>query len=63
VDPAGRLQWTAIRHEAWPLQAAEAEIGLNTMAAAAGITLPDIAPVLSFAKRLDVVAWWPRPVR
>ena len=62
-DPAGRLHWTAIRHAVWPLQPAEAEIGTNTMAAAAGVTLPDVAPVLSFAKRLDVVAWWPRPAR
>ena len=30
------------------------------MAAAHGITLPDVDPVLYFAKRLDVVAWWPR---
>ena len=63
ADPDGGLRWTAIRHESWPLQAAEAEIATNTMAAAAGITLPDIAPVLHFAKRLDVVAWWPRPIR
>ena len=60
TDGDGRIHWTAIRHEPWPLQSAEAEIEVNTMAAAAGLTLPDLAPVLSFAKRLDVVAWWPR---
>jgi uncharacterized protein YqjF (DUF2071 family) len=59
ADAAGRLAWTAIRHAAWPLQPAEAEIRVNTMAAAHGITLPADDPVLSFAKRLDVVAWWP----
>jgi uncharacterized protein YqjF (DUF2071 family) len=59
-DADGRIQWTAIRHEPWPLQSAEAEITRDTMAAAAGITLPDVEPVLAFAKRLDVVAWWPR---
>jgi hypothetical protein len=32
------------------------------MSAAAGIALPDVPPLLSFAKRLDVVAWWPRRV-
>ena len=60
ADPAGRLWWTAIRHAPWPLQAAEAEIGVDTMATAHGLTLPDDVPVLYFAKRLDVVAWWPR---
>jgi uncharacterized protein YqjF (DUF2071 family) len=59
-DGEGRIHWTAIRHEPWPLQSAEAEITHDTMAAAAGITLPDTEPVLAFAKRLDVVAWWPR---
>ena len=60
ADPAGRLAWTAIRHAPWPLQPAEAEIRVDTMAAAHGIALPDVDPVLYFAKRLDVVAWWPR---
>ena len=59
ADSTGRRSGT----QPWPLQAAEAEIGTNTMAAAAGITLPDVPPLLHFAKRLDVVAWWPRPAR
>ncbi len=62
ADRAGRLSWTAIRHDPWPLQPAEAEIRVDTMAAAHGITLPDEQPVLQFTKRLDVVAWWPRPI-
>ena len=62
ADPAGHLWWTAIRHEPWPLQQAEAEIRLDTMAAAHGIDLPDGPPVLLFSKRLDVVAWWPRRI-
>jgi hypothetical protein len=41
------------------LQRAEAEIELNTMAAAAGIRLPVIAPLLHFSKRQDMVAWAP----
>jgi uncharacterized protein YqjF (DUF2071 family) len=60
ADAAGRLSWTAIRHAHWPLQPAEAEIRLDTRASAQGLTLPDDGPVLYFAKRLDVVAWWPR---
>ncbi len=59
-DAAGRLSWAAIRHAPWPLQPAEAEIRLNTMAAAHGIALPTEPPLLWFAKRVDVAAWWPR---
>jgi uncharacterized protein YqjF (DUF2071 family) len=62
TDPNGRLSWTAIRHAPWPLQPAEAEIESNTMAAAEGVVLPDEAPLLHFAGRLDVVAWWPRKI-
>ena len=50
-----------IHHPPWPLQPAEAEIKTNTMAEAAGIRLPSLAPLLHFAKRQDMVAW--RPVR
>jgi uncharacterized protein YqjF (DUF2071 family) len=46
-----------IHHEQWPLQNAEAEISVNTMASAAGITLPDIPPLLHFAKKLQVLIW------
>lgn len=62
TDPNGRLSWTAIRHAPWPLQPAEAEIESNTMAAAQGVDLPDEAPLLHFAGRLAVVAWWPRKI-
>jgi hypothetical protein len=33
------------------------------MALAQVIALPADAPLLHFAKRLDVVAWWPRRLR
>jgi uncharacterized protein len=62
VDGQGTISWTRIRHAPWPLQPAEAEIASNTMAAAHGIELPAEPPVLHFARRLDVVAWWPRKV-
>ncbi|HET7698625.1 MAG TPA: DUF2071 domain-containing protein [Vicinamibacterales bacterium] len=48
-----------IHHPPWPLEAAEAEIPLNTMAGAAGIRLPSMAPLLHFAKRQDMVCWAP----
>jgi uncharacterized protein YqjF (DUF2071 family) len=49
-----------IHHLPWPLESASAEISCNTMTDAAGIRLPDVPPVLHFAKRLDVVAWSPQ---
>jgi len=44
------------------LQIAEARIEANTLADAAGVRLPSIAPLLHFAKRQDVVAWPMRDV-
>jgi uncharacterized protein YqjF (DUF2071 family) len=46
-----------IHHVPWPLQDAEAEIETNTVAAAANIPLPNTAPLLLFARRLDVLIW------
>ena len=57
VDSAFRLRRLEIHHPPWPLQTAEATIAVNTMAEAAGIRLPSIAPVLHFVKRQDAVAW------
>ena len=52
-----------IHHVPWPLQDAEAEIAQNTMAKAAGIELPQLHPVLHFAKRLQVLVWPLKPLR
>ncbi len=46
-----------IHHQPWPLQKAEAEFEINTVAEAAGITLPDTAPSLLFARKLEVLIW------
>ena len=48
-----------IHHGPWPLQDAEAEIEVNTMAKAAGIELPPDKPLLHFSKFLEVLIWWP----
>lgn len=48
-----------IHHAPWLIRPAEAEIARNTMAAAAGITVPDRAPLLHYAERQDVVVWPP----
>jgi uncharacterized protein len=57
VDRSFHAQRLEIHHPQWPLQQAEAEIEMNTMAEAAGLRLPPIAPRLHFAKRQDMVAW------
>ena len=62
VTPRGKLLRADIHHLPWPLQDAEAEIEVNTMADAAGIRLQDQPPLLHFAKRLEVLVWWPRQV-
>jgi len=46
-----------IHHTPWPLQNAEAELEINTVASAAEIPLPNIPPLLLFARRLDVLIW------
>lgn len=50
-----------IHHLPWPLQDAEAKLALNTMCEAAGISLPATAPLLHFARQLDVLIWPLRP--
>jgi uncharacterized protein YqjF (DUF2071 family) len=62
ITPRGTVLRAEIDHPPWDLQPAEAEIETNTMAAAAGIALPDRAPLVHFARRQDAVAWTPRPV-
>jgi uncharacterized protein YqjF (DUF2071 family) len=56
-DGRGRRMRLDIHHRPWPLQPARLEVTANTMAAAAGIHLPDTAPLLHFSKRQDMVAW------
>lgn len=46
-----------IHHLPWPLQDAGAETETNTMAAAAGISLPETKPLLHFARKLEVLIW------
>jgi uncharacterized protein YqjF (DUF2071 family) len=62
VDEAFRAYSLDIHHPPWPLQQAEVEILDNTMAEAAGISLPSIAPVVHFSRRQDMVAWALKPV-
>jgi uncharacterized protein len=53
----GHVYRAEIHHQQWPLQNAGAEIASNTMAQAAGIELPAIAPLLHFSRKLEVLVW------
>lgn len=57
VDRRGRVRCAEVDHAPWPLQPAEADLRLNTMASPLGIALPPDAPLLHFARRIDVVGW------
>jgi uncharacterized protein YqjF (DUF2071 family) len=57
MNKAGQPLSLDIHHPPWPLQRAEAEITENTMAKAACIHLPAVAPLLHFSKRQDMVGW------
>jgi uncharacterized protein len=56
LDDQQRVLRGEIHHPPWPLQAAEAEVEVNTMAAQLGIELEG-TPMLHFAERQDVVFW------
>mgnify|MGYP003578925647 CR=1 FL=1 len=55
----GRILRAEIHHPPWPLQPAEAEIAVNTVAVASGIALPDGPPLLHFSERQDTLIWPP----
>lgn len=59
ADRRGRLYRLDIHHPPWPLQVAEASWTRNSLALAAGIVLPDLAPLLHFSRRQDMVCWAP----
>jgi hypothetical protein len=59
VDQYQKVLCGEIHHIPWPLQPAEANIVVNTMTTPPGIRLPDIPPLLHFARRLDVLLWPP----
>ena len=63
ADSKSRVKRGDIHHHMWPLQRAEAETGTLNMTDQIGLKLPDIEPLLHYARRLDVVAWPPRSIR
>jgi uncharacterized protein len=49
-----------IHHAPWPLQEATAEIHENTIAAAAGISLPQQPGLLQYSAAIEVLVWPPK---
>ena len=62
VDDERNVNRLEILHAPWPLQPAAAEITRNTMTAPIGLALPDVPPVLHFARHLEVLFWPPYSV-
>jgi uncharacterized protein YqjF (DUF2071 family) len=62
-DAAANAYRVEIHHAPWQLQLADAELSANTMAEAAGLRLPSMAPLLHYARRQDVVTWSPHLLR
>lgn len=61
LDRHGQPLWGGIRHAAWPLEAAEAEISDVSIALSEGLTIEGPPAHLAFSRTVDVVGW--RPVR
>lgn len=59
---AGRVRRGDIHHLPWPLQPAEAELEELEMTSQIGVGLPNMKPLLHFARCLDVLAWPPKPI-
>ena len=56
----GSVYRCEVHHAPWPLQLAEAEFPVNTMADAAGISLPQTSPLLHFSRKQEVLVWPPQ---
>ncbi len=57
IDSKGGIHRGEIQHAPWPLQKAEAEIEVNTLARGHGIEHDRTEPLLHFARELSVVVW------
>jgi len=57
ADRRGRVYRGDIAHKPWPLQAAEAEVKVNTMGETIPVELPEVRPLLHYSNYLEVKAW------
>ncbi len=58
LNSRGRVLRGEIHHRPWILQDAECEINQLEMTEMMGLEFAEQPPLLHFARRLDVVAWW-----
>jgi uncharacterized protein YqjF (DUF2071 family) len=56
-DGKGALWRHEVHHVPWPLQEARADLRVNTMLVPHGLRVPDVAPLLHFARAIDVVVY------
>jgi len=63
TNRAGEPMRANLHHVPWPLEDAEAEIERNDLAAAVGIELPKLEPVLHYSRRLAIYVWPPELAR
>jgi uncharacterized protein YqjF (DUF2071 family) len=61
LERGAKLVRLDVEHVPWPLQNGFAEVSVNSLAQAAGLTLPDQKPHVLFCRQLQVVAHWPSP--
>ena len=54
---AGRMLVGHIHHLPWTLRPAQADLRINQIPAAHGVTLPETPPVLHFSRELQVILW------
>jgi uncharacterized protein YqjF (DUF2071 family)/uncharacterized protein with NAD-binding domain and iron-sulfur cluster len=58
----GRLQWLAMLHDPWPVQAVDPQrtrVQVNTVLQAAGLSLPAVPLAMDFTSEISAVAWNP----
>lgn len=60
ADIRGRIYRCDIHHKPWRLRPAVARVSRNTMTSPVGLILPRADPLLQFAEKTEVVAWWPQ---
>jgi uncharacterized protein len=59
VRKSGRVLRGVIHHLPWRLQDAQAEFIRNSMTTPLNLDLPERTPALHFARKMDVLIWWP----
>lgn len=58
ADRAGRVYRADVHHPPWPLQPGRAELRTCRMTEQVGLALSPGPPLVHYADRVDVIAWW-----